>query len=329
MNRNADCLVRVQPLFEKAGIPVLVEPLLPGLQLHLWAAENRQALEELLSEHGALLFRGFRVQGTEEFGEFVSAASEGGRLAYIDRSTPRVDKADRIYTATTYPREHVINMHNEGTYWRRWPRKLFFYCKWPAAAGGQTPIADVSAVLGSISPPIREEFDRRQVMYVRNYNSGLGLRWQEVFQTDCRQSVEEYCRENDIEFEWRPDDRLRTRQVRPAVRVNPGTGNRVWFNHAAFFNVEALESDVRKVLLRSLEVDDLPYNTYFGDGGPIEPGTVREILDVYKHHKVVFDWKQDDVLLLDNMQVAHGREAYSGEREVLVAMTEPHGDCAA
>lgn len=329
MDRKAGCLVEVQPLFEKVDIPVLVQPVVSGLYLHEWVPENRKLIEELLSAHGALLFRGFRVPGAEEFGDFASAASEGDRLPYIDRSTPRVDKADRIYTATTHPKEHVINLHNEGTYWRKWPRKLFFYCGSPAATGGQTPIADVSKVLRTISPGILEEFDRRHVMYVRNYNSGLGLRWQEVFQTNRRESVEEYCTENDIEFEWRRNDILRTRQVRPAVRTNPGTGDRVWFNHAAFFNVEALESNVRKVLLRGLEIDDLPYNTYFGDGEPIASEMVREILSAYQSHKVVFDWKQEDVMLLDNMQVAHGREAYSGEREVLVAMAESCADNAA
>jgi alpha-ketoglutarate-dependent taurine dioxygenase len=35
---------------------------------------------------------------------------------------------------------------------------------------------------------------------------------------------------------------------------------------------------------------------------------------------VRFTWEAGDVLLLDNMLAAHGRAAFSGQREVLVAM---------
>ena len=49
---------------------------------------------------------------------------------------------------------------------------------------GQTPIGDVHNVYNRVDPKIREEFEQRKILYVRNYNNGLGLRWQEVFQTE-------------------------------------------------------------------------------------------------------------------------------------------------
>jgi hypothetical protein len=110
-------------------------------------------------------------------------------------------------------------------------------------------------------PLAADRFERKQVMYVRNYNEGFGLRWQEVFQTTERGEVEAYCRKNDITFEWKDGDHLRTRQVRPAIRVNPRTGDTVWFNHAAFFNVAALDPDI------------------YGDGGRIAPADVEHILE--------------------------------------------------
>ncbi|WP_207945190.1 hypothetical protein, partial [Actinomadura rubrisoli] len=41
----------------------------------------------------------------------------------------------------------------------------------------------------------------------------------------------------------------------------------VWFNHATFFHHTTLPTDVREGLLAVLDVEDLPTNTYFGDGG--------------------------------------------------------------
>jgi alpha-ketoglutarate-dependent taurine dioxygenase len=41
-----------------------------------------------------------------------------------------------------------------------------------------------------------------------------------------------------------------------------------------------------------------------------------------------FPWQTGDILLVDNMAVAHGRAPYEGERRVLVAMTEPRDGAA-
>jgi alpha-ketoglutarate-dependent taurine dioxygenase len=70
-------------------------------------------------------------------------------------------------------------------------------------------------------------------------------------------------------------------------------------------------------------VEGLPYNTYYGDGTPIEPEVVEQIQAAYRAEMVVFPWEPGDVLLLDNLTVAHGRRPYTGERQVVVAMAEP------
>ena len=68
-------------------------------------------------------------------------------------------------------------MHNENSYAGTWPLKIFFCCVKPANQGGETPIVDSRKVFELIDPEIRELFERKQVMYLRNYGDGLGLRW--------------------------------------------------------------------------------------------------------------------------------------------------------
>jgi alpha-ketoglutarate-dependent taurine dioxygenase len=314
-------LVAAGPL-EGRKLPFTIHPLVDGLDLAEWAASNRARVEELLLEHRALLFRGFGVRDVETFDRIVTATSDGQKLEYKDRTTPREDRGTRVYTSTVHPAQERIALHNEGTYWVRWAAKLYFLCIKAAATGGETPIADVRRVHDRIDPAIRERFARHGLMLIRNFNQGFGLPWQEVFQTGERAEVEAYCIANDIEFEWGQGEHLRTRQVRPAIRRHPVTGEAVWFNHGAFFHHTSLAPALRKALEGEYGIERLPYNTCFGDGTPIEPEVAAHLRAAYLAEQVLFPWQDGDVMLLDNMSVAHAREPYTGEREVVVAMTD-------
>lgn len=323
MAQNA--LVKTEPLVP-GKIPLVARPTADGVDLLEWARSNQEHIEKLLMEHSAILFRGFHVTSAAAFEEFARITSEGDLLEYRDRSTPRQSRGDKVYTSTVYPANQRINLHNEGTYWMRWPLKIYFCCLTAPDEGGATPLADVSKVYEHIEPDIRDRFVEKQIMYVRNYNDGFGLPWQEVYQTDDKAEVEAYCRKNNIEFEWKDGDRLRTRQVRPAVRTHPKTGDTVWFNHGAFFHVSTLDPTVGKGLLDTFGEEGLPYNTYYGDGTPIDPEDVTAVMDAYEQETVAFPWEEGDVLMLNNMTVAHSREPYKGDREVITAMTEPYSE---
>ncbi len=132
-------------------------------------------------------------------------------------------------------------------------------------------MADSRRVFERISPATRSRFADKKVMYVRNYGEGIDLPWEEVFQTTDKSAVEEYCRSHNIAFEWKGDNRLKTSQVCQGVATHPVTGEMVWFNQAHLFHVSSLLPSVREVLLREFTEEELPRNTYYGDGSPIEP----------------------------------------------------------
>jgi len=68
---------------------------------------------------------------------------------------------------------------------------------------------------------------------------------------------------------------------------------------------------------------DLPFNTFYGDGSPIEPSVIEQIYDAYRQEQIAFDWQAGDILMLDNMLVSHGREPFVAPRKIAVAMAEP------
>lgn len=303
-------------------LPLFAEPASPGVDLAAWAASNRELLNDKLLRHGGILFRGFGLQGPEDLEAFIQAVS-GESLEYRERSSPRHAVKGNIYTSTDYPASQPIFLHNENSYQKEWPMKIFFFCRQPPGQGGETPIADVRKVLARIAPEIRERFASRGWMYVRNFGDGFGLSWQTVFQTTDKEAIEQHCRARGIETEWKDGGRLRTRAVRPAIVRHPTTGELVWFNHATFFHVSTLEPSLRDALLAELTDTELPANTFYGDGAPIEPEVIEHLRAAYRSETVSFPWQQGDLLMLDNMLAAHGRAPYTGNREILVGMAEP------
>jgi alpha-ketoglutarate-dependent taurine dioxygenase len=70
--------------------------------------------------------------------------------------------------------------------------------------------------------------------------------------------------------------------------------------------------------------EGLPANTYYGDGGEIPADVMDHLRAAYRAASVRFDYQRDDVLVVDNMTAAHGREPFTGPRKIAVAMAEAH-----
>jgi alpha-ketoglutarate-dependent taurine dioxygenase len=314
-------LVRTECLSTGQPLPLVIKPAMEGVSLVDWTRRNLPFIEKNLLDHGAILFRGFKVQTVAEFERLIMTVS-AELLDYSYRSTPRTQVSGKIFTSTEYPAYQTIPLHNEMSYSLNWPLKIWFFSIKTAEQGGETPIADSRRVFERIDPMIREQFSRKQIMYVRNYGDGLDLTWQDVFQTTSKQEVEEFCRGAQIEFEWIGVNRLRTSQICQAIATHPKTGQTVWFNQAHLFNISGLPPEVRQSLLSAFEERDLPRNTYYGDGSPIETSALDEIREAYQQEAIIFPWQEGDIMMLDNMLTAHGRMPYTGARKVVVGMAE-------
>jgi len=280
-----------------------------------------EELRGILLRQGAILFRGFEVN-RDSFGAMVDLLS-GSRLEYVYRSTPRTSVADRIFTATNYPPDREIPLHCEEAYQRNWPMLLAFFCERPAAEGGETPLADIVKVTTRIGHQLVQRFRERGVRYIRNYFDGIDLPWTDVFQTNSRADVERFCLKYHIHFNWGRDGVLRTTQICQGTALHPDSGKELWFNQAHLFHASSLGIGVARDMIEAFGVEGLPRNAVYGDGAEIADEDLETIRSAFARERITFRWEKDDVLLLDNMQVAHGRLRYSGQRSVLVAMGNP------
>jgi alpha-ketoglutarate-dependent taurine dioxygenase len=322
INVSPEAMARAGHLREGQTLPLVLEPAVEGVNLITWATQSRESVGQQLLRYGAVLFRNFGCASAAEF-EQVCATLSRELLEYRERSSPRSHVGGRVYSSTDYPADQAIFPHNEHSYSRTFPLRLYFFCETPAARGGETPIADTRKIFRRIDPQIRARFAEKGWMYVRNFGDGFGLSWQTVFQTEDKAAVEQYCRAAEIAVEWKPGNRLRTRQVRDAVTTHPLTGEPVWFNHATFFHVSTLGPGIRRTLLEEFSEEDLPNNSYYGDGSPIEPEVLEHLRDAYTQETISFPWRQGDILLIDNMLTAHARAPFDGPRKVLVTMADP------
>jgi alpha-ketoglutarate-dependent taurine dioxygenase len=305
-----------------SGKKMLFEAEQNSLPVQDWVDQNVHDVEQILATEGALLIRGMKIN-SEDFSSVLTSLFGEELLGYTYRSTPRTALKDNVYTATEYHASQVIPQHNENSYSNVWPMRIGFLCVEPAAKMGNTPISDSRIAYQEIPKEIRDEFERKNVMYVRNYSNNIDLPWTEVFQTSDKKKVEQYCRDNNMEFEWTSNG-LRTKQINQAAIVHPVTKEKLWFNQAHLFHVTSLNEELRESLLELLGEDNLPRNTYYGDGTAIDPEVLSVIRNVYERTKFSFAWRSNDLLLLDNMLFTHGREPYEGQRKVLVGMARKY-----
>lgn len=295
-----------------------------GQPLREWHAANREWLEEQLLAHGAVLFRGFSIRTQELFQDAVTFLG-GDTLNYVDGNSPRSKLGGGVYTSTEYPPEFFISLHNELSYSARWPSRVFFCCIVAPGEGGETPLADSRGILRRLPAHVRDAFVQKQVKYIRNLHGGAGLgpSWQKTFEAEDRATVEQFLQETDSDFQWNDDGSLTVTQIRPATAVHPRTGEEVWFNQADQFHPSTHPPAVYESLMAFYDgrEDLMPQTASFGDGTPMDRALLDEVRRAAGEEMRLFPWQEGDLLMVDNMLVAHGRRPFRGARKILVAMT--------
>lgn len=346
--------VRTRVLDPRQGFPLVIEPGPSGPRDAAWLAgwlRNHQArIEADLTEHGALLLRGFDVRTPQQFEDVARAVASELKNDYLGTS-PRDALSPYTFSASELPPYYPIPAHCEMSFTKHPPRRLFFCCLVPnAAPGGETPLVDFRGVWRDLDPEVRARFEARGVRNIRNYVGPEGgsrfdlwklKRWDEMFRTTDRAEVEKKCVENGFEPTWKSEGRLALINTQPAMKRHPKSGVPVWFNHTQVFHLDAAASEYRRVAARIgkrryralgafaelavglkrrfVAAEDQAMHCTFGDGSPISTADVEAVYDAIWRNMVAFSWQRGDVTVIDNDAVAHGRMPYAGPRRIAVA----------
>ncbi|MGD1704673.1 amino acid adenylation domain-containing protein [Dapis sp. BLCC M229] len=313
-------LIKTSYLKPEQSLPLVIQPNSEEVDIVDWAKNNQEFFKTNLHQHGAILLKDFNINSVSEFEKVAGAITPSLFGEYGD--LPREGVSKKVYGSTPYPEDKAILFHNESSHLHRWPQRIFFLCLKAAESGGETPIVDCRKVYQMLNPQLREKLEEKQLMYVRNYIEDLDVSWQDFFHTNNKLEVENYCKNARIEFEWLENNGLKTAKIRPAITTHPHTGEKIFFNQIQLHHISYLDTAVLQSLLSEFGEERLPRNVYYGDGSPIEDSVIEEIGAIYEQAAISFPWQPGNMIMLDNMLIAHGRNPYVGERKIVVAMGE-------
>ncbi|WP_069744386.1 amino acid adenylation domain-containing protein [Streptomyces sp. EN23] len=287
-----------------------------------WATEHRARLHATVAQHGAVLVRGLGLRDAETVGRVARKLLHEVMTEREGFATRRV-LADGVHSSSEWPAEQPMCMHHELSYAREVPGTLIFACLTAPSSGGVTAVADSQEVLDALPAGLVDRFENEGWLVDRNYTGLAGISLAAAFGTGDRAAVDAYCGARGIETRWAGDGGLHTRQRSAALLRHPVSGRRAWFNQISFLSEWTLDAAVREYLKFEFGDDGLPFNTRYGSGAAIDEATVLAINEVYEKHTLREPWRAGDLMIVDNLRMAHSREPYEGSREVAVVLGDP------
>ena len=330
--------VEIAPYGPGNGLPVFIKPTDRRLSADPdaalgWLAENRAALDHLIIQAGGVVLRGFPFPDTAAFNRVVDPYPDVP-FGYSGGATTRGNIAGRVFEATRAPADFRLMLHQEMAYLPNWPTRLAFFCAHAPDTGGETIIADVRRFEAGLDPAFVKTVRERGVRYVRNFRSPdwnpphptlvpMHKTWCEAFFTEDPKKAEADCKAMGLDYEWTLNGSLSVIYAASGFTEHSVEGREVWFNHIASQTMTDYNYGADRIaLFREYYGDHTPwtYQTFFADGGKIPLGDVEALYPVLEELTVAFPWRAGDVMLLDNIYSFHGRNPYTGTRDVQVAL---------
>ncbi|MCY1420336.1 Taurine catabolism dioxygenase TauD, TfdA family [compost metagenome] len=309
--------------------PLFIEPkgstLLDRASFQQWSDAVRPVLDNLITQYGGIVLRGFAVKQTADFSSFIAAYPEfqGG---YAGGRAPRAAISARVMEATRLAAEIKLGLHSEMAYRRDYPKRIAFFSCQTAAVGGETVIGDVRNLVDNMAPELVAKIERMGTRTAMNfapkstadcasYEHMDQRGWNLSFETESCAQVEAICAQRGLEPIWNEDGGLTVLTSLDAFVVHPHTRKKLYRSivHGRQVVDPAFEF---------LKSQKYPSGTTLGNGECLEPAEIDQIYKLLDQVTYSWPWRNGDVMILDNLQVWHGRNPYKGARDVQVALLD-------
>ena len=203
-----------------------------------------------------------------------------------------------------------------------YPKNIFFFCKSASENGGETPLCrsdHLYEALKKTDENLIKDFEKFGVIYnsvMSNGDeliSGQGRSWQKTLGVNSKNDAEIKLSSLGYSWNWIQGDNLSvTTKTLNATKELRG-GKKSFFNQIIAASLGWKKNSENQIS-----------PVKFGNGEEIDQSYIELISELAHSLTLVRSWQDNDILLIDNYRVMHGRKPFSGEkrREVLVSLTK-------
>ena len=287
-----------------------------------WLKENKIFIELKLEEHGAIIFKDLPVKTAEDFDQFVSTFNYD-TFTYEESlsNAVRINKTNKVFTANEAPREVEIFLHHEMAQTPTYPKNIFFFCKSASETGGETPLCRSDQLYEALlkeDKTLIESFEKFGVIYNSIMSSGdelisgQGRSWQKTLGVSSKNDAEAKLSELGYSWDWIEGDNLSVTTKPLKATKELKDGKKSFFNQVIAASLGWKKSSKNQIA-----------PVRFGNDQEIDQSAIENISELAQSLTLLRSWQDNDILLIDNYRVMHGRKPFSGNknREVLVSLT--------
>ena len=301
-----------------------------------YAHATRSLLEGELSAHGAVYLRGLPLTGSDDLSEFIAALG-WNNVKLGGGGTQRSEVQKNVRSASDEPPEQTIEPHGDMAHSVQHPTHISFFCADgpPPGVGGETVLTNMRGVYSDLeaSGIVAQFAERGGVAYRKRLWSSAetnhtSYTWQKFFFTEDLEEALTEVRKRDpnaVANEHAPGV-IDFREVLPAVRPHPSTGEPVWFNgvhtnHKSYY-IEAEHVDTS---------DGSPMDTSYADGTEIPDEIIAQVRGAVWRNSVAVRLQKGDLVFVDNYFAWHGRMSWvqPNPRKVLLTHYQQPATAAA
>lgn len=293
--------------------------------------ERRTIIDELVREHGGIVLVETPVRTAREFDEF-SSSFPSYEQGYVGGAGPRSSVVGNVMEATKVAPPFKITIHQEMAYMAEYPPRIAFHCARPAEQGGETIVASMAEFMKRIPASVDRKLREHGIRGVRNYSplrDAAGKKtvqhidekgWDEVFGTEDKSLVDRICRDKNMTPIWNDDGTLTLVTYMDAFTRHPKLGKKFYRNiiHIDFLNTDLGKDDFEQKRRRAKQ--KMPTGYSFGNGTDLTSNERANLESALDDVTLAWQWNAGDIMVLDNLQMGHGRNPYVGERETFVAL---------
>ena len=297
----------------------------------------RHKISLLLKEYGAVKLRGWDIKGAAQFESTVETIFNCKSEGYIggDGSRDKIPEGKQVHTSTKAKPEYSIVPHNERSILpapAKMPDIIAFYGeKSPRFGTGQTILCRTEG----ITEDLEEEnllFEGKEIKFKERFPSArhpIALidktykTWQQLY------GIKNYSSQEEIQtveraqaqpapkgysFNWEGNWfkwHVRNCTI-PATRAHPFKPEKqLWMNqlHISKLTRGLVSSSWFEYIAAKAIYSIVPWRYQaLIDGKPLSDAQITKILDILKKNTTRCDWRDHDILIVDNKLVAHGRD---------------------